>query len=125
MRSGDRESSDGADTAAHPGWGNAQTGGGFNIAHVITIFVATLFGYVATRFIDRSDPTQLQISMAHVETEVTTLKSQMDRLLAQPIELRTDHLRDVDDVRATEARDIERLEARLDQLEQHERNGRR
>ena len=109
------------DGQAHS-FGNASGARGFNLAHFGTIVAASLCTGIVMRFIDHSDTTANAITaaagMAKVETELTELKIEVDRLLERPTELTSDHTRDVDEIKASEARDIQRLEGRLDQLEQ-------
>lgn len=110
-------------------WGNIGKGGsgvsvGAHIASAATSsLVAIIAGGIFLRFVDRSADTSSAIaaaqianaaSNARVETEVAELKIAVDRLSERPAVL----VRDLDDVRTTEARDIQRLEGRLDQLEQ-------
>lgn len=103
-------------------FGNASRTRGFSLGHFGTIVAASLCTGIVMRFIDHSDNSSAQITaaagMAKVETELTELKIEVDRLLERPTELTSEHTRDIDEIKASEARDIQRLEARLDQLEQ-------
>ena len=105
------------DGQAH-GFGNANGPRGFSLGHFGTIVAASLCTGMVMRFIDRSDTSSAQITaaagMARVETELSTLKVEVDRLLERPTELTSEHTRDVSELKA----DIQRLDGRLDQLEQ-------
>ena len=128
---GDRD--DGGSETAH--WGNGASKAGMSVgAHIASAAVSSVISLLVAgvffRFVDHSDSATSQIaavqianaaSSARVETEVAALKAAVDRLSERPGELNSDHIRDIQDVRAVEARDIERLEARLDQLERGRR----
>ena len=124
---GDKD--DGGETAH---WGNsASKGGGMSAGtHIasaaVSSIISLLIAGVFFRFVDHSDSATSQIaavqianaaSSARLETEVAALKAAVDRLSERPAELNSDHVRDVEEIKATEAHDIERLETRLDQLE--------
>ena len=114
---------DDRDEGAAHSFGNAEGGArGFNTSHFVTFVASSVVTAMLVKWLDHSDTTATQIAtaagMARVETEITSLKLEVDRLLERPIELSADHARDIDDLKSVESRDVQRLEGRLDQLEQ-------